>query len=128
VSSAFLAQPDGNYNGNEISNFHLQIGAEDYNQNSAFNANLQGISLVNHNITNVTMNWTQTSQGVNSPYMQAGSDGSWEAGSSILVDSASILRGTAGSQSFAAVPEPTTALILLAPLAALPLLRRRRSA
>jgi hypothetical protein len=124
VDSSFLAQANGDYDGSAISNFKIQIGSQLYNQSTAFDPDLQGISLANHSITGIAMNWSQTNAGLDGPYMQASTDGTWEAGSTTNQDGAIILRGVAGSQSF--TPEPGSALLLAA--AAIPLVRRRRTA
>ena len=110
VDSSFLAQNDGNnYPGSNISGLYIIIGSQVYSAATATNPNIQGVSLQNHTIVGLAMNWSQTSAGLNGPYMQAAVDGTWEAGSTTNQDGTLILRGTAGSQAFTQLPPPTLA-------------------
>jgi hypothetical protein len=118
VDSSFLAQASGYYDGSAISDFFMQIGAQVYDQNTAFLPDLQGIDLENHNIVGVAMNWEQTSEGLAGPFTQWGTNGTWFAGSTVEQPGDEILQGPAGSQAFTntagAVPEDSTWAMMLA--------------
>jgi hypothetical protein len=115
VDSSFLAQANGGYDGSAISDFFMQIGTQVYDQTTAFSPGLQGIELQNHEVVGVQMNWEQTSAGLLGPFTQWAEDGTWHAGSTVLLPGDEILQGPAGSQSFtaAAVPEPSTWAMML---------------
>lgn len=108
VDSSFLAQNDGsNYPGSVISGFYIIIGSQVYSAATAADPNIQGVSLQNHTIVGIAMNWSQTTAGLGGPYMQAAVDGTWEAGSTTQQNGTIILRGTTGSQHFTQLPPPT---------------------
>ncbi|MEO7761015.1 MAG: hypothetical protein ABIS68_03780 [Casimicrobiaceae bacterium] len=100
VDSTFLAQPNGSYPGTAISNFLIVMGTQTFNQSTAFDPNIQGITLLNNKITGLGMNWSQTASGLQGPYMQMGNAGSWEAATTVLQPGVDILRGGNGTQSF----------------------------
>jgi len=98
VDSSFLDNADGSYPGNVVSGFLLGIGTQAFDQATAAAPNIQGVTLANHTITAVAMNFAQTSGGAT---LQTASDGSFVActdpGCSVQ------LSGSAGSQDIQAV-------------------------
>jgi len=109
VDSSFLAQNDGNnYPGSNITGLYIIIGSQVYSAATAFDANVQGVSLQNHTIVGLAMNWSQTPALLQGPFMQAAVDGTWEAGSTVNQNGANILQGTAGSQAFTQLPAPSS--------------------
>ena len=63
VDSSFLDNADGSYPGNVVSGFLLGIGTQAFDQATAAAPNIQGVTLANHTITAVAMNFAQTSGG-----------------------------------------------------------------
>ena len=98
VDSSFLDNADGNYPGNVVSGFLLGIGTQVFDQATAAAPNIQGVTLANHVITAVAMNFGQTAGGAT---LQSAADGSFVActdtGCSVQ------LSGPAGSQDIQAV-------------------------
>ena len=70
VDSSFLAQAHGGSGGSAISNWSVQIGTQRFDQAMAFNPNVQGITLVDNMIVGLGMKYSQTSAGLQGPYMQ----------------------------------------------------------
>lgn len=134
VDSGFLDRADGTYPAAGLfSGFFIQVGSQAFDQDTAFNPNVQGFVLRNHEIVGMGMNWSQTSAGLRGPYFQMAPDGMWETGSTVMQPGEAILRGARGSVSFdirevaQAVPEPTTvALVAVALVGAAGVPRRRR--
>lgn len=131
VDSAFLANPDGPYGGSSVTDFFIQIGTQVFDQNTAYDPNIQGIVLQNNAIVSLGMSWSQTDAGLLGPYMQISGNGTWETGSTILQAGESILRGTVASFEVvqSTVPEPgSLALLAIALLAAAGVGRRKGKA